>query len=63
MPREKVNNVQIHVRVDEDIARQFERQYPHCRSRFIENAMKLCLSDKSVFDKIFFCDLFKNMEI
>lgn len=49
-----------HVFVDKSIGDSFEQAYPHCRSRFITNAMKLCLSDKNLFDKIFFCDLLSN---
>lgn len=54
------NNKQIHIYVDERIRDDFERNYPHCRSRFVENAMKLALKDKDIFDKIFFCDIMTN---
>lgn len=60
LPRSQQNKIQVHPFVDRHISEQFEQQYPHCRSRFIENAMKLCLSDKKLFDKIFFCDLLSN---
>lgn len=44
----------FHIYLDRDIAEMFERLYPHCRSRFIENAMKLANNSQVSFDKIMF---------
>lgn len=54
--------IQIHPYVDKEVSAQFERLYPHCRQRFISNAMKICLTDMNFFQKIFFMDLYPNIQ-
>lgn len=55
--REKVT---LHVNVDKNVLDNFEKFYPRCRTRLIQNLLKLVLDDKILFDKIFFCDMLKN---
>lgn len=55
--REKVT---LHVNVDKNVLDNFEKLYPRCRTRLIQNLLKLVLDDKILFDKIFFCDMLKN---
>lgn len=57
MPKNKTT---IHVYMDKRIVEVFQQAYPHCRNRFIENAMRLALSDKNLFDRIFFYDILNN---
>lgn len=51
--REQTSN-SYYFRIDKTVIQDFEKVYPHCRSRFCELAMKLACSDKKLFDKIFF---------
>lgn len=54
------DKVTLHVNVERQVLDNFEKMYPRCRSRLIQNLLKLVLDDKILFDKIFFCDMFKN---
>lgn len=56
------NTITVHVNVDKSVLEQFEKLYPHCRKRFIENAFRLAGNSKEVFDKIFFMDLISNYD-
>ena len=54
------DKVTLHVNVDRQVLDNFEKIYPRCRSRLIQNLLKLVCDDKILFDKIFFCDMLKN---
>lgn len=55
MPSRK-NYSQIHINVPDSLKNTFEQCFPHCRSRFIKNALELALKDRSFFEKVFFYD-------
>lgn len=57
---EKLNKKQIHPYVDSGVCERFERLYPHTRSRFIENAMRLALNNSKFFDEVFFSELLRQ---
>ena len=44
----------VHVSLSASDADHFQRIYPDCMTRFVRNAVKIALSDKNFFDKIFF---------
>lgn len=54
-------NVQIHLQVKNEVKEQFERTYPGCRTRFLQNCLLIALTDKSFFDKVFFIDFYNQM--
>lgn len=54
------NTTTVHVNIDKSVLEQFEKLYPHCRKRFIENAFRSANISKDVFDKIFFMDLLSS---
>lgn len=54
------DKVTLHVNVDKKVLDNFEQIYPRCRTRLIQNLLKLVCEDKLLFDKIFFCDMLKN---
>lgn len=54
------NRITLHINVDRDLIDRFDRLYPSCRRRFVENSIRLATNSKEVFDKIFFCDLLSN---
>lgn len=56
----KNDKVTLHVNVDRQILDNFEKMYPRCRSRLVQNLLKLVCNDKILFDKIFFCDILSN---
>lgn len=56
----KNDKVTLHVNVDRQILDNFEKMYPRCRSRLVQNLLKLVCDDKILFDKIFFCDILSN---
>lgn len=56
----KIDKVTLHVNVEKQILDNFEKIYPRCRTRLIQNVLKLVCEDKILFDKIFFCDMLKN---
>lgn len=56
----KTDKVTLHVNVEKQILDNFEKIYPRCRTRLIQNLLKLVCEDKILFDKIFFCDMLKN---
>lgn len=58
-----MEKVTLHTNVDKSIVDLFNRQYKGCRTRFIQNAMKLANSDRNLFDKIFFCDLLSTSDV
>ena len=53
------NSVTIHINVKRENIEQFEKLYPRCRRRFIENAIRSANLSKDIFDRIFFMDLLK----
>lgn len=54
-------NEQIHLQVKHEVKEQFERTYPGCRTRFLQNCLQIALTDKSFFDKVFFTDFYSQM--
>lgn len=58
MPRN--DKVTLHVNVDKQVLDNFEKVHPRCRTRLIQNLLKLVCEDNILFDKIFFCDMLKN---
>lgn len=54
--------VTFHINVDKQLAERFEKAYPRCRTRLIENLLRLVCDDKDLFDRIFFCDLLRKNE-
>lgn len=58
-----MEKITLHTNIEKDIVELFNRQYKGCRTRFIQNAMKLANSDRDLFDKIFFCDLLSNSNV
>lgn len=58
MPRS--DKITLHVNIDRQILDNFEKIYPRCRTRLIQNLLKLVCNDKILFDKIFFCDMLNN---
>lgn len=54
------NVTTVHVNIDKSVLEQFEKLYPHCRKRFIENCFRSANISKDVFDRIFFMDLLKD---
>lgn len=57
MPRQKLNNYQIHTRVKKDDYDNFMRLYPQCLTRFVANAIHLAVTNRSFFDTVFFTNL------
>lgn len=55
---EQKKKVQVHAYINAEIAELFQKTYPECRVRFIENSMSLALNDKDFFDRIFFKDIY-----
>lgn len=53
----KEHTTTVHANIPDSILNQFDAAYPSCRTRFISNAMRIAANNKTVFDKIFFCDL------
>lgn len=47
----------VHVNISDSVLELFDRQFPSCRRRFIQNALEMANNSKDVFDKIFFKDL------
>lgn len=60
MPRKNDKTLTVHVNIDKNDIALFDKLYPSCRRRFIENAIKLTLNDKEFFDRIFFYNLFNK---
>ena len=58
----KKDKITFHINVDKDVAERFEKIYPRCRSRLFSNLLRLVCDDKDLFDRIFFCDLFRKNE-
>ena len=54
------NKVTLHINVDKSIVDNFEKIYPRCRSRLVTNLFRLVISDRDLFERIFFCDLLKS---
>lgn len=54
----KEHTTTVHVNIPDSILKQFDSVFPSCRTRFITNAMRIAANNKTVFDKIFFCNLF-----
>lgn len=52
--------VTVHTNVDSKVIDNFNLLYPRCRTRFINNALRLATIDKILFDKIFFCDILNS---
>lgn len=50
----------VHVNIDKSVIEQFEKLYPHCRKRFIENSFRSASISKELFDRIFFMDLLSH---
>lgn len=53
----KEHTTTVHVNVPDSVLHQFDSAYPSARKRFITNAMRIAANNRTVFDKIFFCDL------
>lgn len=49
----------VHTNINTELLNLFDKAYPACRRRFIENAMQLATTDKEFFDRVFFKDLLK----
>lgn len=60
MPNSNPNKITMTVTTNRDVLQAFDLQYPRCRSRFIDNALKLATNDRDLFDKIFFCDIMQK---
>lgn len=58
----KKNELTLHINCDRELISRFDRLYPHCRKRFVENAIKLATNNREIFDKIFFCDILKSVD-
>lgn len=43
-----------HLYIDGKIKDMFQRLYPSCQTRFLENCLRLACNDKTFFDKMFF---------
>lgn len=56
-PTRKTNTITVHCNVKNDVLDVFDRLYPACRTRFINNAMLIATNNKNFFDKIFFKDI------
>ena len=56
----KNKTVTVHTNVDSKVIDNFNMLYPRCRTRFINNALRLATTDKLLFDKIFFCDILES---
>lgn len=54
------NKITLSTSVERSLLERFDRNFPHCRSRFISNAMEMALNDRKVFDNIFFRDIISN---
>lgn len=59
-PKKNYNTTTVHVNVNDSVLDIFDRMYPSCRTRFINNAMALANNDRNLFDKIFFKDIIKD---
>lgn len=55
--RKPEGTITVHVNVDRDIVDVFERLYPRLRTRFIRLCMKIAVSDKEFFDRVYFSEL------
>lgn len=55
--------ITIHTNVDKKYIEAFDLQYKGCRTRFIENALRLAANNRELFDKIFFCDLLSSSDV
>lgn len=53
----KEHTTTVHANIPDSVLKQFDSAYPSCRTRFISNAMRIAANNKTLFDKIFFCDL------
>lgn len=42
------------LRIDMNDNKMFQKLYPYCLSQFVRKAVKLAISDKKFFDKVFF---------
>lgn len=58
MSKSTDKTITLHVNVDKHDVELFDKLYPSCRRRFIQNAIHLTLNDKVFFDKIFFNSLY-----
>lgn len=58
--RKACGTITVHVNVDRDIVDLFERLYPRLRTGFIRLCMKLAVSDKEFFDRVYFSELLSN---
>lgn len=58
--RKSRGTVTVHVNVDRDVVDVFERLYPRLRTSFIRHCMKLAVSDKDFFDRVYFSELLFN---
>lgn len=54
---ESKRKVTLHVNVDSEMIKLFDAAYPAARTRFIQNAIEVALSDKLFFDKVFWKNL------
>lgn len=53
----KNDTLTLHLNVKTSVVNQFDTLYKGCRRRFVENAMRLAISNPNDFDKIFFMDM------
>lgn len=51
-----------HLYAESDVLDTFQRLYPSCLKRFLENAIKIANNDEKMFDTIMFPRYHKDME-
>lgn len=60
MTERKNNRVTISTTIDKTIALNFDKLYPHCRARFIQNCMDMATNSRKFFDRTFFRDIIQS---
>lgn len=50
------------VNIDVDTYNKFERVYPELTNIFLNRALKVCLENKDLFEKIFFNSMFLEVK-
>lgn len=60
---DKSKTVTVHTNVDKNVLELFDKMYPTCRTRLIQNVLYLCTTKKEIFDKIFFYELLKDSNL
>lgn len=60
MSHENDKTTTLHINVSKKDIELFDKLYPSCRRRFVQNAIHLTLNDKVFFDKIFFNSIYPS---